>query len=354
MLARTLTAATISLLVCAAVLVTSSCSRPRESEFHEQILALGTLIDINFYGISAEKAHAATGEVRAVLEDINNTWHAWQPSLVTRINAHIRAGQASEVPAPRLELIRKSITMTKLSNGLFDPGIGALSELWGFHSDTLPSGPPPDRKKIMALVAKKPSILRLHIEGSKVWSDNPATQLDFGAIAKGYAIDQSIARLRALGVKNAIVNAGGDLRAIGRHGDRPWRIGIRDPRGAGVLASVNAEGDQSIFTSGDYERFYDYHNKRYHHIIDPRTGYPARGTRSVTVVTEKSAATADAAATALFVAGPRDWQNIARALNLDRIMLVDSDNTVHLTKKMASIVHFELEPPPKITISDQL
>ena len=142
--------------------------------------------------------------------------------------------------------------------------------------------------------------------------------------------------LRARGIHNAIVNAGGDLRAIGTHGARPWHIGIRHPRKDGILASIDSAGDTSIFTSGDYERLFEVNGKRFHHILDPRTGYPATGTVAVTVVHENGAI-ADAAATALFVAGPADWADIARQMGIDRVMLVDSEGTIHMTPAMRTI-----------------
>ncbi|MDH5485597.1 MAG: FAD:protein FMN transferase, partial [Gammaproteobacteria bacterium] len=136
-----------------------------------------------------------------------------------------------------------------------------------------------------------------------------------------------------------IVNAGGDIKAIGRHGDRPWHIGIRHPRpeprqNGDVLAAININDNECIFTSGDYERFYDYQGKRYHHILDPRTGWPADQTMSVTVI-HSDASLADAAATALFVAGPKDWQTIARKMHLRDVMLVDKQGQIYVTPEMA-------------------
>ena len=146
----------------------------------------------------------------------------------------------------------------------------------------------------------------LHIDGIHLSSTNPTVQLDFGAFGKGYGIDLAIEKLRKMGIENAIVNAGGDLRAIGSRSGTPWRIAIRRPSGAGVLGVIKTDSDESIFTSGDYERNFVWQGVRYHHIIDPRTGYPAKGVSSVTVI-HTDATTADAAATALFVAGMKDW-----------------------------------------------
>jgi thiamine biosynthesis lipoprotein len=195
-------------------------------------------------------------------------------------------------------------------------------------------------------------------DGIKIQTQNPALKLDFGAFAKGYAVDRAIDVLREMGINNAVVNAGGDLRAIGRHGDRPWRVGIRHPREAGILASVEVEGDESVFTSGDYERYFDWEGTRYDHIIDPRSGYPAQGLSSVTVFS-RQADLADAAATALFVAGPeeKDWLPVARAMGITGAMLVDDEGRVQITPGIRKRLYFEggtEKPGPEIHVSAPL
>jgi len=167
-------------------------------------------------------------------------------------------------------------------------------------------------------------------------------QLDVGAFAKGYAIDQAIALLQRHGINNAIVNAGGDLRAIGQRGQRPWRIGIRHPQQPGIIAALEIQGNESVFTSGNYERFYQHEGQRFHHIIDPRSGYPGNDTLSVTVI-HSNAATADAAATALLIAGPQHWRTIARQMGIDQAMLVDKQLTVHMTPAMSRRVKLKQE-----------
>ena len=184
-------------------------------------------------------------------------------------------------------------------------------------------------------------------------SENPSVQLNFGAFAKGYAIDQSMQYLKKSGVSHAILNTGGDLKAIGQHGDRAWRIGIRHPRQQSIMASIETQGEEGIFTSGDYERFYMHQGKRYHHILDPRTAYPASGTQSVTVIHHNSGL-ADAAATALFIAGPAEWLNIAQNLNLTQVMLFDDKGVVHITPEMQKRVKFNHENEITIIVTAPL
>ena len=145
--------------------------------------------------------------------------------------------------------------------------------------------------------------------------------------------------LKNMGIKNAIINTGGDLKAIGSHGDRPWQIAIKHPRKDTWLAKIETRNEESVFTSGDYERFYSYRGKRYHHILDPRTGYPAQGTQSVSVLHTDSGL-ADAAATALFVAGPEQWENIAKKLELKEVMFIDEAGIIHITPAMSDRLFF--------------
>jgi thiamine biosynthesis lipoprotein len=191
------------------------------------------------------------------------------------------------------------------------------------------------------------------IDGIEMYSTNDAVRLDLGGFAKGYGVDVAIEHLREMGITNAVVNAGGDLRAIGRHGNRPWRVGIRNPRGPGILASVDVQGDESVFTSGDYERYFEYEGIRYYHILDPRTGYPARGARSVTVF-DDNAAEADAAATAIFVAGPEEWYEVAKSMGIKAVMLVDTRGTIYMTPNLKDRIYFDVKPLPKIIYSEPL
>jgi thiamine biosynthesis lipoprotein len=153
-----------------------------------------------------------------------------------------------------------------------------------------------------------------------------------------------MARLAELGIRNAIINSGGDLRATGSAVGRPWRIGIRNPHGEGAMALIETHGDEAIFTSGNYERYHEYEGRRFGHIIDPRSGYPAEGVQSVTVI-HASATTADAAATALFVAGADAWPEVAAAMDVDHVMLLDDQGTIQLTPAMAERVELLVSDP---------
>ena len=332
------------------IFLINACGAQQAQLYQQQFLLFGTLVDISIWSADQQQAQHAIAEITADMEKMHNEWHAWHDSPLTRLNKALASGQPATVPPSIIPLIQKSMALSNASDGLFNPAVGKLISLWGFQQDDAPIATPPESSEINAITALQPKMQDMTLVRDKLQSSNPNVQLDFGAIAKGYAVDLAIEKLRALGIHNAIVNAGGNLRVIGKHGDRPWRIGIRNPRGPGVLASVEARGDESMLTSGDYERFFEYKGKRYHHIIDPRTGYPASGFASVTVIYH-DAATADAASTALFVAGPQHWRDVAKKMGVQHIMLVDDKGHVTMTPAMAERVRFELNPAPEISIS---
>ena len=343
---RTLSAAVPALILAAAL---PGCGAGDHMLHKTQLFAMGTLVDISIWTRDAERARRGVTAVTRVLNDADHRWHAWKPSALTRINERIAAGEPAVVDPETADLIKKSMAFSAASDGLFNPAIGKLIGLWGFHSDDRPDEPPPPQARIDALLAQAPTMAALHFEGGRLYSANPNVQLDLGGVAKGYAVALAVNTLLKMGIGNAVVDAGGDLRAVGRHGNRPWRIGIRDPRRSGVIASIESQGDESIFTSGDYERYFTYQGKRYHHIIDPRTGYSSVGAASATVI-DQDAAKADAAATALMVAGPDKWQSTARSMGLTYVMLVDHAGTVYMSPAMATRIRFEASPAPKVVI----
>lgn len=329
----------LALMLMAALLL-SACQRP---EIHrDRFLAFGTLVELNVYTADPDLAREAAELVRLDLETMHEAWHAWQPSSLTRFNDMLASGLDFHPDPELLSLVEDVRRLYLLSDGLFNPGMANLFALWGFQSDEA-LGPPPDPQAIQELLDAAPGMDDLLFQDGMMRSLNPALRLDLGAYAKGYGVDRIMERLRGLGIEHAILNAGGDLRAMGRPGKRPWRIGVRDPDREQVLAAIEIEGEEAIFTSGDYERHFVYEGVRYHHILDPRTGQPARGTRSVTVIHD-NAAEADAAATALFIAGPRDWPDIARRMGIDKVLLIDADGVAHMSEAMVRRVKFMVEP----------
>ncbi len=335
----------------------SSCTPPPPANvYQETVLSFGTIIDITIVGVDKATADTAFSSLRDDFAYMQVTWHAWRPGALSRINYLLSLGENFSLVPSIQPLIEASTALSAKSQGLFNPAIGRLIALWGFQSDEEPVAPPsPD--EIARLVALNPEMSDiLYDDQMNMRSRNTAVQLDLGAFAKGFGIDMAIDHLQELGVKNAIINAGGDMRAIGSKNGKPWHIGIRNPLSsdtAAVLASIDLHAGEAIVTSGDYERYFEYEGKRYHHIIDPRSGYPARGTRSVTVI-HSSAAVADAAATALFVAGPGQWHEIAKSIGIKFVMLIDENNRIHMNPAMARRMKLIVSPAAEIILSEPL
>ena len=348
MLALHMNGLTFKLFLLLASLLLTACDRP-PAKHHQDFYVFGTLVGVTLWAQDAEQARAAFAELQARFQAMHEEWHPWNPGLLTDINQAFADGRTVEATPGIVEMVRRSREIEAASEGRFNPAIGRLVALWGFHTSDYPIiGPPPTPESIDALLAQRPSSLDIRISGDDLYSNNPSVQLDFGGIAKGYAIDIACDLLRDRGIENAIVNAGGDLRAIGRHDERPWRIAVRAP-GGGVIGSLETDGDEAVFTSGNYERFRLDNEARYPHILDPRTGWPVKELASVTVIADEGIL-ADAAATAITVAGLGAWETVARALGLDQVMLVDEDGAVYLTRKMNRRI--ELVAETKVVVAD--
>ena len=324
----------------------AACGEPPRLR-EERIQVFGTWVDLALWGVDDATAARAIRVVQGDLGDLHTRWHAWRPGELTRINDLIPSGGPIAVEPSMVPVLQRARELSLRSGGLFNPAIGALVDLWGFHADAPAMREPPPDAAIRELVDAAPSMADLVFDGATLSVTNPAVRLDLGAFAKGYGVDVAIGRLRDLGVRDALVNAGGDLRTLGRRGDRAWRVGVRDPAG-GLLAALEVADGESVFTSGTYERQFEHAGVRYHHIIDPRTGYPARGLSSVTVV-GRDGAEADAAATALLVAGTA-WPATARALGVDAVLAIDERGGLQATPAMAARLQFLHDPAPALRV----
>ncbi len=248
-------------------------------------------------------------------------------SAVSKIN---RGAYEKRVPvgSELFELLNASMEFNRASGGAFDITVGPLTELWGFDRGGVV---PPEAAVQSALRSVGSAGLSLDPERHEVGFMEPGMKLDFGGIGKGYAADLAAVRLQEMGIENAIIDAGGDLKLLGsRPGKDHWKIGIRHPREAARLLLSLELKDTAVVTSGDYERFFMEGGVRYHHILDPRTGYPARGSQSVTVI-YPAARDADAYATAAFVMGPEAGLEYLRSIQGVEGIIVDSEGNVRWT-----------------------
>jgi thiamine biosynthesis lipoprotein len=299
--------------------------------------AMGTDVTFTAFtadGPPAERAFAAAyDEIRRV-ELLMTDWdRPGQPeSDVVRINK--AAGkQAVEVSAETVAVIQQSLEMSRRSRGAFDITYAAMRGLWRFDEEMDKALPPADeiarRRKLInwrdVVVDAKAHTVKLRRVGMR---------LGLGGIAKGYAVDRCAAVLRGEGLANFMVQAGGDLFVAGSKGPLPWRVGIRDPRGpADRTIGFMPIRDHAFSTAGDYERSFILDGKRYHHIIDPKTGYPATASREVTIFAP-TAFLADALDDAAFIMGPKAGLALVDGTPDCAAVIVDAQNQVWMSKSL--------------------
>lgn len=294
------------LTLLTAILLASFQYGKRVREYSSDQFLMDTLISVKVYGNNPEKLKMAVSEAYAEMRRIAELADAFpQPgtsacknSDVCRINA--QAGKEPvRVDSDIMAMLLLAKKYCKLSGGAFDVTVGPLMELWDFGGKN-PHVPPPDRiQAALALVSN--SDLILDETRQTAFLGKKGMKIDLGAVAKGYATEKALQVLKKHGIHKALIDAGGNIRMLGRNRhDAPWRIGIKDPeKSAAIVATLQLE-DTSAVTSGDYYRFFESGGKRYHHILDPRTGYPADRNMSATVVT-KDAGLADVLSTVFFV-----------------------------------------------------
>ncbi len=319
-------------LIC--VILLSACTSQVSQVTKHQLFVFGTLVEINVWHPDTEETQTAIDQISETFNGMHKQWHAWKPGRLSDINAALRNGQTIALTREEYNFIKQTIKQAQISNHLFNPAIGELINLWGFHTDDYPLlTPPPAEADINHLIRQQLTVNNLQFDGLMLRSDNPHMWLDFGGIAKGYAVDRAIQILQQHGINHAIVNAGGDLRSIGNKGETPWRVAIQSPTDWSMVAELLLEKDEAVFTSGNYQRYKEFDGQRYAHIINPQTGMPVGEVVSATVVAESGIA-ADAAATALVVAGSDDWLAIAEQMGIEQVLIINDQMQCFGTQTM--------------------
>ena len=275
----------------------------REQTVQETVFAMDTVMDLRLWGEDAQKAIPFMKEEITALE---NTWSATkQDSLVGRLNAG-----GAVLPQDAHSFLQRAEELWTRTNGAFDPRLGGYIRAWGFYNEEY----------------RVPTETELQ--------QAPA-QWDLGGIVKGYAGDRLTEILDTLDVDRAILNLGGNIQTYGEKPDgEPWKIAIQHPDG-GTLGTVSVRGAMAVVTSGDYQRYFEQDGKVYHHIIDPRSGYPAdSGLTSVTVIC-KDGTLADALSTAFFVMGMEKAVDHWQANRDFGMVLLTKDGKLYATEDVA-------------------
>ena len=332
-------------LILVGALLVAACSRTPLQE--QQAYVFGTRVEVLVVSADPERGRTAIASVLREFDRLHRAYHAWQESELTALNQAIISGRPHQVEPELAELIREAQALSQQGERLFDPGIGRLVRLWGFHADEFKAELPP-AADIAAWLAAGPGIADLTVTGRTISSRNPQVALDFGGYLKGVALDRAAAIPRSQGIANALINIGGNVIALGSKDGRKWRVGIQHPRRPGAMATVELADGEAIGTSGDYQRFFEVDGKRYPHLLDPRTGYPVDHTQAVTVLIPAGARAgtlSDAASKPIFIAGPGDWREMAKKMEIALVMRVDRDGRVFVTEALSRRLVFAGERP---------
>jgi len=293
-----------------------ACAGGGLEEVDRTEFGFGSYVRVRALAPTRARAESALGAAFHELHRLDTLWSAFLPgSDVERLN-----GRGSVVVHPETrELIVEALGYAELTDGALDITIRPLTELWGFVGGEY-------RLPDSGAVRQSAGLVdwhRVRVRGDSILLGE-ATRLELGAVAVGAAVDCAVETLASRGAAQGLVDAGGDIRVFG---DRRWRIGLQSPRGAGILRVLELR-DAAVSTSGDYQKCFEVGGRRYHHILDPVTGYPAEGCASVTV-TAPTALAADALSTALFVLGPdRGRALIARVGGAGAVFVVDAGGSL--------------------------
>jgi len=325
------------------VILLAGCER-RPQLVEQRILQFGTIIDITLIHQDQAKSEKTLTEIEQQFSAFHRSWHAWEDSDLTRFNRALNGSQAVPIPDSLLDLIVLSQQYYLKSNRLFNPALGKLIAAYGFHGQS-----EPDDELIKIIQQDLPTMLDLEIQIQLASKSNTHLQLDFGGIAKGYAINLIARYLGQQGFEHYLINAGGDLIASGNKFGNPWQIGVQNPFGSGAIASLNLSGKRALFTSGNYRRFYREGDRSVHHIIDPRSGKPSDHISSATVLSSDPVL-ADVAATTLMIDGLKNHRSLALSLGIEDYMIVGEDQRITISRSLAHKV--ELAPSLTVTIVD--
>ena len=288
-------------LLALLVLFFCSCSHGTENLYERSFYSMGSTVELKFYSPSEQLFHRVVDACVERTREIDRLFSNYRDdSVLAEVNANAGVSPVS-VPGEFLRLVRTSVKYSELTEGAFDITVGSLFELW--RAETRAGRLPAGSRIRDALGCTGFRKIKIDEVKSQVLFEGGCIKLDFGAIGKGYAVDEMVKIARKSGITRGLVNFGGNIYAMNPPaGKKFWNVGVRKPgSGSEIISNIDLV-NKGVATSGDYERYFEYEGKRYSHIIDPRTGWPAEDVTSVVAVSE-TATEADVLSTAVSVLG---------------------------------------------------
>lgn len=320
------------LLIFPLILTACSSDTVEVKTAEDNAFLMDTLVQMRAHG---ENADAAVEESMEIIEEIENLMSKTvETSDIYQLNNN--PNQKIEISDQSLEVLKKAQNYAEMTEGDFDPTIGALVELWGIGTENASVPPKSKIKEALANTGYK----YLNLDDNSAEITKAGVRLDLGGIAKGYAAEEVKKIVEKHEVEHAFVNLGGNVLVIGNKVDgSPWKIGIQDPRaGRGnVMAIINAV-DLTIVTSGNYERYFEEDDKLYHHIIDPKTGYPAENNLLSVSIISRNSFDADALSTAVYVMGLERGMEFIENIDDVNVMFITKELDVYLSSGLEDIV----------------
>jgi thiamine biosynthesis lipoprotein len=325
---RLVLAAGLAILALSAA---AASSQKEEKVFVRSRYLMGTTVEIKARGEDGPRTQAAINEAYDEIARIEALMSHWRDdSDLARVNAG--AGRTPvKVPPEMLEVVKRAIGVSRVTGGTFDITVESVSRLWRIEEEEPRIPKPEEIEGALGQVGYR----HIHIDEEKgtIYLDQPGVRIGLGGIAKGYAVDRAMGKLRVRGIRSAMIAAGGDMALQGRDGQAPWRIAIKDPRRPWRNIGWFHASDTTVHTSGDYERFTTLKGKRYHHILDPRRGYPASGAQAVTLVTPDGTL-GDALCTGVFVLGATEGLRLVESLPEVDALVIDSKGKIRMSGAM--------------------
>lgn len=293
---------------------------------HAQYAVFGTVVEVKVRHAPNLSVDDTLAELDQLFQQLHQAWHPWAPGTLTQLNAALLTGQWVQWDPNLSDLLVQAQALEQATDGRFNAALGQLSGLWGFHTSHYPIlSPPPSAEAIDRLMSTKPSTLEIQREdrgpeGIWVRTTNPSIGLDFSGMAKGAAAELACNLLVSRGWPESLVNLGGDVLVCGPS-TQSWRVAIGHPQ-QGIIEVIEVAERLAVFTSGQYYRYGEWNGKRYAHVLNPATGYPIEHILQATAI-HHDAVVADAAATALVVAGVDHAQALSERLRLKQWSVVD-------------------------------
>ena len=330
--------------ICSAVIISFfilpvSCAKGRDSVYRKSRIVMDTIVTVSAVAADEKNADTAIGAAFAEIEKLDRLLNFFSDkSELSAINRN--AGiSAVRVSPETLEVIEKAIYASEHTAGAFDATIGPEISQWDFVKKKRPDDA--SIKKRLPLVNYR--MIKINRKESSVYLEKKGMLLDLGAIAKGFAADKAVDELKKNGIRAGLVAVAGDIRAFGLKPDgKGWIIGIQNPRATNsadeIIATIELK-DKAISTSGDYQRFFIINGKRYHHLLDPKTGCPARGCESVSVIADDGVST-DSFSTGVFILGPEKGMAVLKKMGFEGL-IISGNGRINTTPGLKDKIEFK-------------